>query len=821
MTFDRILRAARLADHQGSVDIGLCGSRIAAIAPRIAANASNHDASGAREHELEAALVLPGFVNALLRLPDLPDLAARAHELLETASRHGTTRAHLSVPAGPGDPLRLLRELAAVREQWNGRISIALALRLDGALQRYGDTLTGLGEQAARSGADAIEFDLEPHQEQPASLRALVATLAGTAAGHGLGLDLKLDATLPAQQIDTAALALPAVLDALGSLRARPAVRLLHATALAAVHRDELKPLLGRLCELDIALVLCPLETLRRAGRADVANVRRGLPRLRELLDAGVTVRLGSGASSDAAALDPLAMAWLAAYASHMGTPAALERVRTLVAPGDVANGAPADLVVLDAPSFAQAVVDHAQKVLVLTAGQPVHCRASMRTPTRVSARVSTTTATRLMIRRATLARRDGQFDVLIEDGVIRAVAPRLEASVAPTLDAQGRLLVPAFVDAHLHLDKTFVMQGLSLGEQILTVGEAIDTMHRAKLAYTPEDLLARGRSTLTRALRHGTTAIRAQCDVDPIVGLMALEALVTLRREFSGRLDLQIVAFPQEGLAGKPQAIALMQSALKAGADAVGGGPLDPDYRAHIAQVFALAREFGAPVDIHADLPLAGLRPVAEWEAPLIAKLAQQHGLAGRVAIGHFAASSTLRSGELHALAEQLAQAGVSVAALPASEMYRQGLADPVNSRRGVPRVRDLLAAGTNVVFASNNLRDAFVTFGNADMLEQALLCATACQLDDMDVVLDMVTTRAARMMGLPGREGIAPGQQADLVLLDARSAAAAIGDQAEKLVVMRRGRIIGGHWPQCAEASLGNAAPSIEGATHPSHNA
>lgn len=817
MTFDRILRTARLADHQGTVDIGLIGSHIAAIAPRIAASASSRDVEDACEHELGAALVLPGFVNALLRLPDLPDLAARAHELLATASRHGTTRAHLSVPAGPGDPLRLLRQLAAVRDQWRGRMSIALALRLDGALQRYSDTLTSLGEHAARAGADAIEFDLAPHQEQRASLRALVATLAGVAAGHGLGLDLNVDATLPAQQIGAGALALPAVLDVLGSLRTRPAVRLLHATALAAVHRDELQPLLARLRELEVALVLCPLETLQRAGRADAANVRRGLPRLRELLDAGVTVRLGSGASSDAAAIDPLSMAWLAAYAGHLGTPAALDRVRALVAPGRLADGATADLVVLEAPSFAQAVVDHAEKSLVIAAGQPVHHAV------RVPAQVSTSGVTRLLIRRATLARRAGEVDVLIEDGSIRAVAPRIHAPDAATLDAQGRLLVPAFVDAHLHLDKTFVMQGLRLGEQILTVGEAIDAMHRAKLAYTPEDLLARGRLTLTRALRHGTTAIRAQCDVDPIVGLMALETLVTLRREFAGRLDLQIVAFPQEGLVGKPQAIALMRAALKAGADVVGGGPLDPDYRAHIEQVFALAREFGAPVDIHADLPLAGLRPLVQWEAPLIAQLTQQYGLAGRVAIGHFAASSTLRSAELRALAKQLAQAGVSVAALPASEMYRQGLADAVNSRRGVPRVRDLLEAGTNVVFASNNLRDAFVTFGNADMLEQALLGATACQLDDLDTVLDMVTTRAARMMALPGRAAVAPGQQADLVLLDADSAAAAIGDQAEKLAVIRRGRIIGGHRLQCGAlpAAAALSASSIEEPMHASPSA
>src|SRR5262249_11042690 len=282
------------------------------------------------------------------------------------------------------------------------------------------------------------------------------------------------------------------------------------------------------------------------------------------------------------------------------------------------------------------------------------------------------------------------------------------------------RLVAPAFVEAHLHVDKALVMDGLRLGETNLTVAEAVAAMRGAKADYTRERLLARGRRGLEGAFRHGVTPLPAHCHPDPLLGRLALEAMVALRREWADRVDLQIVACPQEGLVGEAETARLMREALKHGAEAAGGGPLDPDYRAHVGQVFALAREAGAGVDLHADLGIDGLRPPAEWEAVLVAELTRAAGLQGPEAIGHFAAAGAGAGEWGGPWPGGLAEAGVSVAALPASELYRQGLADPVNSRRGMTRIRELLAAGVNVVIASNNVRDAFVTFGNADLLEQ-----------------------------------------------------------------------------------------------------
>src|SRR5262249_43726632 len=175
-----------------------------------------------------------------------------------------------------------------------------------------------------------------------------------------------------------------------------------------------------------------------------------------------------------------------------------------------------------------------------------------------------------------------------------RAIVPHAAEPVGEEIAADGRLVTPAFVEAHLHVDKALVMDGLRLGETNLTVAEAVAAMRGAKADYTREGLLARGHRGRQGGLRHGVTALRAQCDVDPLIGLLALEAMVELRREWADRMDLQIVAFPQEGLVGDPEAARVMHEALKRGADAAGGGPLDPDYRAHVGQVFALAREAG-----------------------------------------------------------------------------------------------------------------------------------------------------------------------------------------------------------------------------------
>lgn len=789
--YDWVLRGCRLPEREGAYDVAISGETIVAVAPRV-------EGHGGRELALGGRLLLPGLVNGHVDIGgNGEDLEGRAAVALETAIRHGTTALRLTVDLDRSEPLMPLRVLARVRAQYAGRITAQLAVRAPLSALTYDRDVLPQLEKAARAGAHALAIDAGLVAiSDDADLRACFAALAAI----GLPVDVAADTTLPPARVGLSALALPRLLDAMPPELARR-TRVVDPHAFAAVHRDDLAPLLHRLAELEIAVVVCPFDALRHGGREDVAAARRGIPRLADLLAAGVRVALGSGSASDHdAALDPLALTWLGAYGTYLGTPPALERLRAAVTAwgaaslglpvADVREGTRADLVVLEAPTFAAAVVDHAEKAYVFTGGRLVH-QSSRRTET-VAAAMTETGAATLVIRQATLPRRPGRHDVVVRDGVIRSISASAGPVDGAAIEADGRLLVPAFVDAHLHVDKTFVMDRVAFAAGILTVGEAVAAMQAVKAAYTEDDLVRRGRLTFTRALRHGTTAIRAQCDVDPVIGLMALEALVRLRREFAPLLDVQIVAFPQEGLLRDPHTVELMRRALRGGADVVGGGPLDDDYRAHIAQGFALARELDLPVDIHADLPIDGLRPLSEWEAPLIAAHTREAGFGGRVTIGHLASSSALTAEQARALTAALAEAGVNVAVLTASEMYRQGMTDPVNSRRGVPRVRELLEAGVNVVFASNNVRDAFVTFGAADMLEQAQLGAIGAHLDDFDTALEMVTSRPATLMGLTHRNAVEVGKDADLVVLDARSAEEAVRAQAEKLYVVRRGRVV-----------------------------
>jgi cytosine deaminase len=844
---DWILRGCRLAGREGLPDLGIAGGAVTAVAP---------GERGLRELALDGRLVLPGLVNAHVRLAGTGGaFEGRVAVLLERCARRGTTALRLTVEMDAEEPLRPLRLAARARVQHAAAIDVQLALDVTAAATAGGARLAALVPHTVRAGADALHVRVDGATPSPA-----LPELARMAEDSGLGLDVVADAALPPARIGAGDLALPRVLALLAGRPVARRTRILHATALAAVHRDDLAPVLRDLAAAALPLVVCPVAALRSEASPPPAHARRGIPRLGEILEAGILLALGTGTmSADAVrgpgdgvgataagggarperepdvgrftvALDPLALAWLAGYAAHLGVPPALERLRPAVTtaaaaslgldsplldseprasepghprPDPISRFAtvlgPADLVVLDAPTFARAVVDHARPLHVFKGGRPVPVGAGedlrATSPVPPAARAEVGAREILVIREAALPRRPGRHDVVIVDGIIREIGGGAAPAGAAEISAAGRLLVPAFVDAHLHVDKTFVMDRVAFPGRNLTVAEAVAAMARVKAGFSHDDLIARGRETLRRALRHGTTAIRAQCDVDPIIGLAGLEALVELRREFAPLLDLQIVAFPQEGLAGDPHAVALMRQALARGADAVGGGPLDPDYRAHIEQAFALAREAGAAVDIHADLGIDGLRPTAEWESVLIASLARAGGLAGRTAIGHFAASSALDAAALRPLADALAEAGVSVASLTASEMYRQGMADLANSRRGVARVRDLLAAGVNVVFASNNVRDAFVTFGNADMLEQALLGALGAGLDGdegLAEALDMVTSRPATLMGLRHRRAVEVGQQADLVLLDAHTAAEAIVDQAARLVVLRRGQII-----------------------------
>jgi cytosine deaminase len=283
---------------------------------------------------------------------------------------------------------------------------------------------------------------------------------------------------------------------------------------------------------------------------------------------------------------------------------------------------------------------------------------------------------------------------------------------------------------------------------------------------------------------------MRGHVEVDPIVGLRSLEAVLPLRVEYADRLDLQICAFAQEGILRAPGTEALLRDAMRAGADLVGGCPYnDTDGVGHVDRVFDLAREFDCDVDFHADF---ADEPVHRHVEAIVDRT-ERHGWQERVAVGHLTELAACDEAEQARIAERLRAAGIAVITLPATDLYLMGRRDARNVRRGLAPVKRLWAAGVTVAAATNNVQNAFTPVGNADPLLLTYLLVVGAHMgaaDDMSAALDMVTLAPARILGR--REyGLAVGCPADLVVLEASTLAEAVGGLPARFLVLKRGRV------------------------------
>jgi cytosine/creatinine deaminase len=362
-----------------------------------------------------------------------------------------------------------------------------------------------------------------------------------------------------------------------------------------------------------------------------------------------------------------------------------------------------------------------------------------------------------------------------------------------PELDAGGRLVLPAFVQPHIHLDK--VRTGPLLGpNRSGTLAEAIAISHRVKRAATVDDVRARAGEVIRAAVLAGTTAIRSHVDVDTIGGLKGLRGVAAARDDWADFCAVQLVAFPQEGIWRDPGADELMAAAMDEGADVVGGMPHWEDgldqARRHIEFCLDLALRHDADVDMHVD----------ETDDPywrsfeILVEEADRRGWGPRTTAGHVCAMASWEDDYAAAVIARAAAAGVMVATNPPTNLMLQGRGDREPRRRGIPRVKDLLAAGVTVAAGQDCVDDAFYPFGNADPLQVALIVAHAAQLgtpDEIAAALRMVTDDAARLLRLPDY-GLVAGARADLVVLDAETARDALREQAPRRWVLRGGRVV-----------------------------
>jgi cytosine deaminase len=393
-----------------------------------------------------------------------------------------------------------------------------------------------------------------------------------------------------------------------------------------------------------------------------------------------------------------------------------------------------------------------------------------------------------LILRNARLSDSAEPVDIGIRGGRIAALGSLLPATPASRIcEAGGRAVLPGFVDTHVHLDKACLLGrcGHSHGGDLAAAIRAVSELKRG---FTEDDVYARGARVLEKAIVKGTTHMRTHVEVDPRAGLRSFAAIKRLKQDYAWGIDLQICVFPQEGLTNDPGTEELLVAALKDGADLLGGCPYtDSDPQEQIARLFGLACNFDVDLDFHLDFDLdPSWRHLDE-----VCRQTVAHGWQGRVAIGHVTKLSALPPEELAAAARLLAESGMALTVLPATDLYLTGRNVTHNVPRGLTPAHRLVQQGVTCSIATNNVLNPFTPFGDASLLRMANFYANVAQMDpgDFATSLDMVTQQPARLMKLSDY-GIAVGNPADLVVLDAATPGEALAELAEPLMVFKNGR-------------------------------
>jgi len=382
--------------------------------------------------------------------------------------------------------------------------------------------------------------------------------------------------------------------------------------------------------------------------------------------------------------------------------------------------------------------------------------------------------------------------DVVVDGERIARVGPGVSAGVTERVDCSGRIVLPAFIDGHVHLDKVLIRD--ELREHDGTLAGAIGAIHERKRRYTVDDVRTRAVAVIEEAVRLGTTRLRSHVDVDTIGGLVPLEGVMAAAAECADIAEVRTIAFPQEGLLRDPGAYALMEAALEAGADVVGGMPhweLDEhSQREHVRLCFDLAERFDRDVDMHVDeTDDGGVRTLE-----MVADEALARGFVGRVCAGHVCSLAAADHDYAERVIEKCLRAGISIASNPVTNLVLQGRGDRGLIRRGTTRITELRAAGVNVLFGQDCVKDGFYPFGRGSMLEVALISAHAAHLTtsrDLAFALRAITEAPAQAMRLTDY-GVRAGARADLQLLPVPAWSEALRMQPPPEKVWFRGRLV-----------------------------
>jgi cytosine/creatinine deaminase len=397
-----------------------------------------------------------------------------------------------------------------------------------------------------------------------------------------------------------------------------------------------------------------------------------------------------------------------------------------------------------------------------------------------------------LLITNATLPDGRTGMSVAVQDGKVIEVSPALHAAAAQSVDAQGLLLSPPFCDAHFHMDTTLTAGQPRVNESG-TLLEGIQIWAELKPTLTVDNYIERALKYCDMAVAKGILAIRSHVDTsDP--RLLAVEALLDVKKRVADRIDLQLVAFPQDGVLRSQGGRENLERALDMGVDVVGGIPhferTMSEGAASVKLLCEIAAARGKMVDMHCD----------ESDDPhsrhieTLAFEAQRLGLQGRVTGSHCTSMHSMDNYYASKLIPLIAESGVSVIANPLVNIHLQGRHDTYPKRRGMTRVPELMAAGVTVAFGHDDVQDPWYPLGSGDMLEVAHMGLHVAQMTSVKGIhacFDAVTRNAAKVMQLEGY-GIAAGCEASFVLLQAWDAVDAIRVRANRLKVWKKGRLL-----------------------------
>ncbi len=397
-----------------------------------------------------------------------------------------------------------------------------------------------------------------------------------------------------------------------------------------------------------------------------------------------------------------------------------------------------------------------------------------------------------LLVTHASLADGRRHMSVAVQAGRIVEVTEGLQAPAIETIDAQGQLLSAPFVDAHFHMDAT-LSYGLPRVNQSGTLLEGIALWGELKPLLTFDALVERALTYCDWAVAKGLLAIRSHVDVCDD-RLLAVQALLEVKRKVAPYLDLQLVAFPQDGVLRSATALANLKRALDLGVEVVGGIPhFERTAEAGAASVKLLC-ELAAQRDLRVDMHCDESDDPLSRHIETLAFESQRLGLQGRVTGSHLTSMHSMDNYYVSKLIPLMVEAGVAAVANPLINITLQGRHDTYPKRRGMTRVPELLAAGVPVAFGHDCVMDPWYSLGSGDMLEVAQMGLHVAQMTGQDAMrqcFDAVTATPAKILGLDGY-GIAAGCHADMVLLQARDAIEALRLRATRLKVWRRGRLI-----------------------------